>query len=236
MINKSSQKIAVAVCVTAFLALTALFVAAFNGIRINYLSILGIRYVTDADFSKCKSYKNDDGWFIIPRYNKIKDPSPLCIRLSHNNPDSQRLEDRFDYYVFDSSNEAQTYFDNLYGTCTKHLTDDKKLDEGRNWFIARNPNVCDAVITSMFYLEDNVVIICNFPNKPTDLSPEILQPMTASHFIPTSENLLLKEYVINNAPSLADYSISNILCNEYDTLYKYSFLKHLFYTLVTRFA
>ncbi len=229
--NINLPKKAVCALIALIFVLTGFFVMRFCGIRINYLSIAGIRYVSDCSFGRRKSYNTDDDWFIIGRYHNIKDATPEYLRLVCMNNCTSNLSDKLEYLVFDSSKEAQAYFDNHYHRCTKYLSDDKHIEEGKNWFISRNPDVCDAVITSMYYLEDNVIIICNFPNKQTDWTPDILISMSASGFIPTYENILLKEYVISNAHSLADYAIDDILCNQYSTLYRFAIVKNIFVAL-----
>ena len=114
------------------------------------------------------------------------------------------------FAVFDTDEEAQDAYDQQYSEYRQYIQ-----EEEDKWFTAWRPDVCDAEIVSMFYLEDNVIITCDISVTGTMFcySDEITPTPTPAP-TPAFTRASLKAYTIENASELKDYVLNTILTED----------------------
>ena len=84
-------------------------------------------------------------------------------------------------------------------------------EEGMNWFIGDEPDVCDATIEAMVYLQGNMIIIAELNlygegNWMEDENGEYV--LVAGGSI---DNSYLKDYVLENASEMEELVMEDVL-------------------------
>lgn len=77
------------------------------------------------------------------------------LDVRYSGSDKSEPMEKTTYMVFESSAEARKYYNFWIDYC-----DDSSeiYEKGINWFITREPNTYDAIITEMYYRDQNVII------------------------------------------------------------------------------
>lgn len=125
------------------------------------------------------------------------------IEIYSTNPRTE-LRDFLTFMIFDSHSDAKKFFDNDHDYVTANNV--KFEDEGSNWFIAEWPGVCDAQLTKMYYLIDNVIITADVEATyySTWSDPD---ETTAS----TLSRKGLRVYIKDNAKDLRRFVLTEIM-------------------------
>ena len=164
------------------------------------------KYVTDYDLELNDSKKDPSGeWNIWKRDDG--DSGFLQIRHLSNNVEPR---DYLLFWVFDSDEEAKEHYDYYY---ERSKAFSPTWEEGDNWFVSQEPDVCDAGIIWMLYLNGNVVIHAelDYWSEWGANWDEPVESTTTAATEPTFDKYSLKDYVIENADELKDFVLNEIL-------------------------
>lgn len=77
------------------------------------------------------------------------------LNVSYSESSNEQVE-RATYMVFESASAAKSYYDYFLDDCKK--TESEIYDQGSGWVVCKVPHTYDAEITSMYYLDRNVII------------------------------------------------------------------------------
>lgn len=126
------------------------------------------------------------------------------LRITNWYPENEK-RDYISYLVFNSSKDAKKYFSeryNSYVDCNAIFEDREK-----NWFIVEEP-VVDAEITTIYYLEDNVIIYTAVKYISYETGSGNDESSNTTLSFRESE---LKDYILDNASDLREYVLTEIL-------------------------
>ena len=166
------------------------------------------RYVTDYDLALKDSKKDPTGEWTI---RKREDKTGIYIEIYHPG-DKIEIKDYLMFWVFDSAEEAKAKYDALYKRSKKYST--STWEEGENWFVSQEPDVYDAGIIWMNYLNGNVIIEADldiWSEWPTEWTEEPEETTTTEPTKPKFNRYSLKDYVIENADQLKDFVLHKVL-------------------------
>lgn len=171
-------------------------------------TVFNKKYVSDYDFEWNKTdYKSHEKWNI----RKVKDYDDDKYLYLYCSGEKTNSCEYLDFKVYDSTLEAKSDYKEMY----RKYRDYRGIDEeDKNWFIGWEPDVCDASILSLVYLQDNVIIIAEldivseWPEPWPEEDEVIPTPVPAK---PQFDRSTLKEYVLNNAEELRDFVLEDIL-------------------------
>lgn len=193
--------VSIAVIVAAVIVLIPVFAKA--GVKISFDNIIPDthKYASEYDLEVGKRKHSVLGVWTI---RKAEHDGVICLDVYHpGTKDHER--DYMDYLVFDSASDARKDFDKFHDKLEDYIQ-----EEGDNWFTAWMPDVCDATIKSMFYLEDNMIISTDIEIY-SEWTSAVDLPETTETTAPVFDRSLLKDYIFGNAPELRTYVLKTIL-------------------------
>ncbi|MBR3033489.1 MAG: hypothetical protein IKH92_10780 [Clostridiales bacterium] len=130
-------------------------------------------------------------------------------------------KDYVTYWVFDSAEDAEKSYQNMYKFIIEYYDDrgekgnDYILDKGSNWFEANMP-ANDAEIHQIYYLADNVVMVAEtqytsqwHPYEDTDSDAAMTDPSPVSSIAKES----LSGYIKEHAAELRKFVLTEICPN-----------------------
>lgn len=115
------------------------------------------------------------------------------------------------FRVYNTERDAKNAYKALYKEFKK-FDKGRCWEEGENWFISDEPGVCDASITSMLYLEGNVIIWAELDIRGCgETAPKETQTTSATTIRPVFDRSTLKDYILNNVPEIISFINDDIL-------------------------
>ena len=167
------------------------------------------RYVSEYDLdygeTAYKVYKN---WNV--RKNNYNGPDNLYVWYSG---EKSTARVHLSFMVFNSSSQSKKAFNNMH----EHYQNYRGVEEeGENWFAGWEPDVCDASIYSMVYLEDNVLIMAELEiigEWPVIVSDEDDTVITPEPVRTGFDSGTLKDYVIKHSDDLKDFVLNTVLAS-----------------------
>ena len=152
-----------------------------------------------------KVYKN---WNV--RKNNYNGPDNLYVWYSG---EKSTAREHLSFMVFNSSSQSKKAFNNMH----EHYQNYRGVEEeGENWFAGWEPDVCDASIYSMVYLEDNVLIMAELEiigEWPVIVSDEDDTVITPEPVRTGFDSGTLKDYVIKHSDDLKDFVLNTVLAS-----------------------
>ena len=162
------------------------------------------RYATDYDLET-----NDSVYGVYEKWNVRKRDMNGQVYLDVWNSSSYKTsEEQCWFRVYDSALEATK----AYNAMKEKYEDFRGLtEEGMNWFIGDEPDVCDATIEAMVYLQGNMIIIAELNlygegNWIEDENGEYVLVEGGS-----IDNSYLKDYVLENASEMEKLVMEDVL-------------------------
>ena len=115
------------------------------------------------------------------------------------------------YWVFDDSTDAKEKYQAMYDRSEDYQG---ISEEGDNWFVSQEPDVCDAGIIWMNYLDGNVIISADLDMwsewaEYYDETEETTPTPTPTE--PSFDTYSLKDYILENADDLKGFVLSDVL-------------------------
>ena len=138
------------------------------------------------------------------RIDKHESSGMVSLMISNR---SKKIEpiDYLTFMVYDTPDEARKMYNNLLGEFSQYAN-----DQGDDWFTFWEPGVCDAEITAMYYLEENIIISADIEVISTwaeERVDQVNQPAKENYF----DRSTLKDYIIDNADDLRIYILHDVL-------------------------
>lgn len=162
------------------------------------------RYATDYDLET-----NDAEYGVYDKWNVCKRDMNGQVYLDVWNSGSYKTsEEECWFRVYDSALEATK----AYNAMKEKYEDFRGLtEEGMNWFIGDEPDVCDATIEAMVYLQNNMIIIAELEvwgegAWEEDDNGEWIQAEGGY-----TDNTGLKDYILENASEMEELVMEDIL-------------------------
>ena len=109
--------------------------------------------------------------------------------------------DYLNFRVYDDTDAAKAYFDEIYDK-SKEYDRGKYWEDGGNWFISKEPGVTDAAVIWMVYRQGNVIISADLKDIPIGKKDSKDENFDEKN---------LKDYIINNAPEIKRTIIEDAL-------------------------
>lgn len=164
------------------------------------------RYATDYDLELNERVTVLDKWSIIKTdYN-----GPVHLRIyCPSSYQSNSPRDHVTFNVYDNETDAMEVYSSFKADYENYQGLE---DQGDNWFLGWEPEVCDASIKTIVCIEDNVIItaevefygeFAGYDDYYDDVTPEPT--------VPVFDSTVLKDYVIDNSVALRDYVLNTIL-------------------------
>ncbi len=168
------------------------------------------KYATDYNLEVKETTTVMDCWDIWKR----EDDGVIMLQIDCKNSGRKEPRDYLLYWVFDTPEQAKNKYEEFYNR-SKAYDKGNKWEEGDKWFVSEEPDVCDAYITWMNYLEGNVIISAELDVSSAwsenDGYDDTTESTTEADTEERFDTSTLKDYVINNAPALKDFVINDIL-------------------------
>ena len=168
------------------------------------------KYVSEYDLdygeTAYKVYKN----WNVSKYDGRSGTQNLYVWYSGK---KSTAREHLSFRVFNSSSQAKKTFKNIYESYQNYRGVE---EEGENWFAGWEPDVFDASIYTMVYLEDNVLImaeleiISEWPEPITDEDNPVITPEPAGTSFDRST---LKDYVVKHSDDLKDFVLNTVLAS-----------------------
>ena len=167
------------------------------------------KYATDYNLELKKSKTVKDNW----RIRKREENGVVMLQITKGSSYAEEPRDYLLFWVFDSEKQAKKKYQNLYNKC-KDYNNGSKWEEGDDWFVSEEPDVCDAFITWMICREGNVIIEADI-DFSSAWSESYVEETTGTPTEATTEvkfdKSTLKDYVIDNRSELKDFVLNEIL-------------------------
>ena len=148
---------------------------------------------------------------IKDEWNVRKDTKQDITRLIVTHDDDVNRVEYIDYLhfdVFDNNKDAMKEYEYQYGLM-KNNEDAEVWEEGDNWFLGQTPYMMGYSYSYVYYIEDNVVIIAVIEQYQIyDESCILIPPEPLEK---PFDRMLLKDYIIENAPELKRFAIEDVL-------------------------
>ena len=143
--------------------------------------------------------KDSEGWNIWERNEKGVE----FLQISNSGIHGRHTAmDYLLFRVYNSEKDAKKAYEDLYREFKK-FDKGRTWDEGENWFISEEPGVCDASITSMLYLEGNVIIWAEIDIRGCGETCETFETQeTTETTVKVFDRSTLKDYILNNVPEI----------------------------------
>ncbi|MBO7449667.1 MAG: hypothetical protein J6U54_04790, partial [Clostridiales bacterium] len=169
-----------------------------------------IKYATDCKVDDSKHVKVlNDTYDIWKRDENGTAILQITYRGEEKDPRDYLL-----FWVFDSSAEAKEKYESLYDRSKNYQG---ISEEGDNWFISQEPDVCDVGIIWMNYLDGNVIISAEldmwseWPEYYDEDEEEATPTPTPTE--PAFDTYSLKDYILENADDIKAYVLKTILAD-----------------------
>lgn len=167
-----------------------------------------IKYATDYPLNVSDTVYALDSWEIEKCQN---DNGDIFLTLRNTSEySSNEPIDHFDYCVYDSASIAKKVYDNRLDDFLGYGCN-KILEQGENWALLYDSNICDAIhIDWMCYLKDNIIIDADLEVDGSSIQ-YYSDENGNSHSLDAE---YLKKYIINNSSKIRDYIINDVLTAE----------------------
>lgn len=144
-------------------------------------------------------------------WNVRKDTKQDITRVIITHSSDVKKKDYADYLVFDvfdNNSDAMKEYEWQYDYM-KNNEDSEVWEEGGNWFLGQTPYMLGYSYAYVYYVEDNVLISAvieeyrRYDGSCIFIPPEPLEK--------PFDRMLLKDYIIENAPELKHFAINEVL-------------------------
>lgn len=178
----------------------------------------GVKYVSNSGLDYNEYSELIFGKYRAKREGYAPRAGNLEIKCVKDETDEK---DYVTYWVFDSAEDAEKSYQNMYKFIIEYYDDrgekgnDYILDKGSNWFEANMP-ANDAEIHQIYYLADNVVMVAEtqytsqwHPYEDTDSDAAMTDPSPVSSIAKES----LSGYIKEHAAELRRFVLTEICPN-----------------------
>ena len=147
----------------------------------------------------------DEAW------NVRKDTKQDITRviITHNSEiEKKNYSDFLRFDVFDNKSDAMKEYEWQYDHM-KNNEDAEVWEEGENWFLGQTPYMLGYSYAYVYYIEDNVLIYAVIEEyRRYDGSCILIPPEPLDK---SFDRMILKDYIIENAPKLKRFAINEVL-------------------------
>ena len=158
----------------------------------------GIKYASDYDLDVKSTHSNvKNKWNI----RKSEDDGEIMLFIHAENSNREEPIDYLNFRVYDDTDAAKAYFDEIYDK-SKEYDRGKYWEDGGNWFISKEPGVTDAAVIWIVYRQGNVIISADLKDIPIGKKDSKDENFDEKN---------LKDYIINNAPEIKRTIIEDAL-------------------------
>lgn len=174
----------------------------------------GIRYASDYPMPIGDEDLSINGeWCIRKEYDnpmcQKQYTKRACLYITSDLHGTTESRNYVKFKVYDTADDASSSYHEWKTYCKEY--GNGKFIEGDKWFISQVPDVCDAVIVSIYYLEENVMMEAEINVRSESewvLGPEKeTQPPKG----PIFDLSTLREYVIDHATELRSFVLDEVL-------------------------
>lgn len=160
------------------------------------------KYASDYPLEKGQVKKNVNGDWTVSKPNSGR-PMHLCV--SRHKETERDYMDCIVVEVFDTPEDAEKEYQLEYSI--RKDGDQTYWEEGKNWFKGEPSVAFGYYTTSVFCLEDNVVISADLSERSAEYQPYVpLEPMDTS-----VDRSGLMDYVIDNASDIRETVLEDVL-------------------------
>lgn len=172
----------------------------FPGLISGFSGMFSRNYASDYDLEVGEQKRDDqDRWSIWKRSEHGR------VFLQIMNTGYRTREEDIDHLLFrvyDSEAEASAVYEDLFSYYTEY---DPSYESGDSWFESWEPDVCDASVRQLVYLQGNVIIFADLSVCSCWSGPD------SDVEVESSGSYYLKDYVLENAPEIRDRVIAEIV-------------------------
>lgn len=166
------------------------------------------RYVSEYDLDYGETARKVYNNWNVSKYDGRSGSQNLYVWYSGK---KSTTREHLSFRVFNSSSQAKKAFKNIYESYQNYRGVE---EEGENWFAGWEPDVYDASIYNMVYIEDNVLIMAELEiigEWPVIVSDEDDTVITPEPVRTGFDSGTLKAYVIDNSEDLKNFVLNRVL-------------------------